>query len=97
MRAVRRSVGGDDDLQELGRVIELEEVLDAARDDVFLVVGCDDDGDTGHDVLAADGLRRDPRRDGGGGRIPDVGPRERREAAPEDLPHHATISRSSSR
>ena len=52
----------------------------------------------GQDVLAPHRPRRDPRGDGGGGRIADVGPRERRQAAPEDLPHQAsTISRSSSR
>ncbi len=45
------------------------------------------------DVLAPHRPRRDPRRGGSGGRIADVRPRERREAAPEDLPHQVTSSR----
>ena len=44
------------------------------------------------------GFGRDARGGGGSGRIADVGPRERRQAAPEDLPHQAsTSSRSTSR
>ena len=64
VRAVRGRVGGDDDLEELGRVVELEEVLDATRDHVLLVVRGDDDRDRGQDVLAPHGPRRDPRGDG---------------------------------
>ena len=42
VRPIGRAVGGDDDLEELGRVVELEEVLDAAADDGVLVVRRDD-------------------------------------------------------
>ena len=95
--AIRRGVGGDHDLDVPGRVVELEEVLDPACDHVLLVVRGNDDRDRRQDVLATHGLRRDPRCHRSRGRIADVGPRERRQTAPEDLPHQATISRKSSR
>ena len=46
-RAVGRAVAGDDDLETVGRVVEGPEVLDAAGDDVLLLVGGDDHGDRG--------------------------------------------------
>ena len=77
--------------------VGLEEVLDATRDHLFLIVGGDDDGDGGEDLLAAHGARGEPRSQSGRSRIPRMGPRERGEAAPEELPHQTASSRKSSR
>ena len=92
--AVGRAVGRDDDLESLRRVVELEEVLDAARDHVLLVVGRDDHGHVGSRVVLADRARAEAGERSRGNRVAGVRPRERAEAAPEHgfQKHGATIA-----
>ena len=61
VRAVGRGVGGDDDLELVGRVVEREQVLEPALDHRLLVVGGDDHGHVRLDRLLADAPRADAR------------------------------------
>ena len=84
VRAVGRAVGGDDELELVGRVVELEQVLDAAADHVLLVVRGDDQRDRRLDLLLAHGpLAHAPQRRRGD-RIADVRPGQSGRARPED-------------
>ena len=84
VRAVARRVGGDHDLELLGRVVELEQVLEPALDHRLLVVGGDDHG---HRRLRrgvpAHAPRPRSRSELRRRRIGDVRPRERSQRAPE--------------
>jgi len=51
VRTVGRTVRGDDDLEALEWVVELEKILEAAADHVLLVVGGDDERDGRRHVL----------------------------------------------
>jgi hypothetical protein len=86
VRAVGRAVGGDDDLQELGRVVELEKVLDTAPDDVLLIVCGHDDGHRRRHGVARHRARAQPREHAHRGRISGVRPGESAERPPEDGP-----------
>jgi len=56
--AVGRAVGGDDQLELFRRIVELEQILDAAADDRVLVVSRDDQDDTGSICALATGCGR---------------------------------------
>ncbi len=81
---VGRGIGGDDELELVARVVELEQVLDAARDHRLLVVGGDDHRHRRLDVGLANAARRDAREQGREGGIEDVRPREQHERGPEE-------------
>ena len=83
---VRRAVGGDDDLDALGRVVEREQVLQATCDHALLVVRGDDDRDLGRLVLPADRPRPETRERGRRERVARVRPGERAGADPEEGP-----------
>ena len=85
VRPVCRGVGGDDDLELVRRVVELEQVLQPSLDHRFLVVRRDDDA---HRRLGLAVAPHRPRaqagRRSGGERVGDMGPRQRSQRAPEE-------------
>ena len=78
--AVRGSVRGDDDLESVGRVVELEQVLDAPTDHVLLVVRRHHDGDGGRHVVLANRAGTPAGQCVGGERVAHVRPGERARA-----------------
>src|SRR5262249_19472559 len=84
VRAVGRGVGGDHELELVSRVVELEQVLDALLDHVFLVVRRHDHRHRRLDLglVHRPGAHAPQRRRGH--RVADVRPREAAEARPED-------------
>ena len=88
VRAVGRGVGGDDELQLVGRVVEREQVLEPAFDHGLFVVGGDDHGHARLDRLLAHASGADARKRSGPERVGGVRPEERPEREPEeDLDH----------
>ena len=87
--AVRGSVGGDDELEQLRRIVERAKVLDPPLDRVLLVVRGHDHRD-GREVpvVERDALRADARRQRNGGRVERVRPGERGKRAPEEDDGH---------
>ena len=88
VRAVGRGVGGDDDLQPVGGIVEREQVLEPALDHGLLVVGRDDHahGRLGRQGSFATRRSRTRAERAGGQRVADVRPRERRRATPRRAP-----------
>ena len=85
LRPVGGRVGGDDDLDPVGRVVELAEIRHAPLDHRLLVVGGDDHGDRRQGVLVGEHrprahTRERPRRE----RVRGVRPHERARRSPEE-------------
>jgi hypothetical protein len=81
--SVVRRVGGDDDLELLRRVVELEEILEPPGDHGFLIVRGYDHRDRRLDVGSRNRTRRDPRDQDYEQGIENVRPCERGERNPE--------------
>ena len=64
IRAVIRGIRDDDDLQQVGGIVEGERVVDLRGDDVGLVEGRDHQADRGGDVGLSDRARAADRHDG---------------------------------
>ena len=84
---IGRRVGRDDDLELVGRVVELEQVLEPAFDHALLVVRRNDHGHGRELAALTDGARAQARGERGGGGVPDMGPRKRAERRPEEQLH----------
>ena len=84
VRAVGGGVGGDDELELVGRVVEREQVLEPALDHRLLVVGGDDHGHARLDRPFADRTSAHARERGGRERVDEVCPEERSQREPED-------------
>ena len=82
--AIGRGIGGDDERQLLGRVVEREQVLQPPLDHGLLVVGGDDHGHVGLDRVCADAAGAGAREGRSCERIEGVGPGERGERGPEE-------------
>ena len=82
--AVRR----DDDLELLGGIVELEQVLEPPADHVLLVVRGDDQAHGRRDLLLAHLTRAQTAQTGGRDGITDVRPREPAETRPENSPEN---------
>ena len=99
VRPVGRSVGGDDDLDQLTRVVEVEQVPNAPLDHVALVVCRDDDAHRGLDLAGIDPPAAHARGQSRCQRVAHVRPDERGEREPEqDLgdEHRAELRAASS-
>ena len=88
VRAVGRGVGGDDDLEPVGRIVEREQVLEPPLDHGLLVVGGDDHRHVGLDRLLAHAPRADTCERRRRERVDGVRPEERSEREPEEELEH---------
>ena len=88
VRAVGRGVGGDDDLELVGRIVEREQVLEPPLDHRLLVVGGDDHGHVRLDRLLADAPRANARECGGAERVDACVHSERAQREPEEELEH---------
>ena len=84
VRAVGRSVGGDDELELLGGIVEREQVLEPPLDHGLLVVGGDDHRHRRLDRLGSHRPRPHAREQADDERVERVRPDERAEREPED-------------
>jgi hypothetical protein len=79
VRRVGRGVGGDDDLDQLTGIVEVEQVPHAALDHVALVVGRDDDTHRRLDLAGIDSPAPHPGSQSSCQRVAHVRPHERGE------------------